>query len=68
MMQAGYRKSYRVPVLVELAHVKERSEDRKSYTTISEGVKTLAAAHPGPAPLTITLMEEIPHDAITLLP
>ena len=28
MMQAGYRKSYRVPVLVELAHVKERDNEK----------------------------------------
>ena len=28
MMQAGYRKNYRVPVLVELAHVKEREHDK----------------------------------------
>ena len=28
MMQAGYRKSYRVPVLVELAHVKERDHEK----------------------------------------
>ena len=28
MIQAGYRKSYRVPVLVELAHVKERDHEK----------------------------------------
>ena len=28
MIQAGYRKSYQVPVLAELAHVKEREHDK----------------------------------------
>ena len=31
MMQAGYRKYYRVPVLVELAHVKEREDDKHVF-------------------------------------